>query len=675
LLWADIGWFEGYNDLIEYGSKTVYAKNKIIICRIHGNEVYNGLNHKPEWANIDQVVFTTPHVKEIFDERIKKVYNGKLQSNLVYHGIDTDLYPFSERKKGFNLGFLGSIDSQANIPLTLQIFKTLFYKDQRYKLYLAGVFPDRTLLDYIEYFIDENNLKGNIFIEDLKDLDKDLNRRIEFYNRIDYFVVSNTSIDERLCYTVTEAMSCGVKPVLANGQGVKYLYKKEYIFSGFYDALRMIEEDAYNSLEYRLFITDKYSFAEQNQKIKVLLNELIEEKNREREIETNFRYNYETGYYLRENEIIQPYMEPWELMLNYSLPKNIILGQIQNQFKYILEKYLNGSNNLLDYRKYLTYLYNLLKLVDIDSQKISSIDKLYKYGNGNINKIEDLERLIVILYPILSDLFRQTHSNARKKVIITSEWDCIKADINNRYIFCLFSKLYESLAPISTYIKSFLVHGSLSTLDYTNYSDVDTFLILNEKVFSDVNTMQYIRKVVKDGLSIIYEFDPLQHHGFFVATEMDLDYYPEAYLPLKSLEYGTLLIGDKELQISIRSSQLENRYSLWVLAYGFREMFITKKYPDNLFSLKRYTSRLMLLPSLYLETFFEQYLYKRESFSAARKYFSEHAWHAIEIATELREKWVAKGRLKVNKDFYLATLLLAEECLAKLSSMEANHEL
>lgn len=323
----------------------------------------------------------------------------------------------------------------------------------------------------------------------------------------------------------------------------------------------------------------------------------------------------------------------------------------------------------------MTYLYNLLKLVDIDSQKISSIDKLYKYGNGNINKIEDLERLIVILYPILSDLFRQTHSNARKKVIITSEWDCIKADINNRYIFCLFSKLYESLAPISTYIKSFLVHGSLSTLDYTNYSDVDTFLILNEKVFSDVNTMQYIRKVVKDGLSIIYEFDPLQHHGFFVATEMDLDYYPEAYLPLKSLEYGTLLIGDKELQISIRSSQLENRYSLWVLAYGFREMFITKKYPDNLFSLKRYTSRLMLLPSLYLETFFEQYLYKRESFSAARKYFSEHAWHAIEIATELREKWVAKGRLKVNKDFYLATLLLAEECLAKLSSMEANHEL
>lgn len=670
LIWADICWFEWCDDLIAYGSRTAYAKNKIIICRIHGYEVYNELIFKPEWANVDHIIFTATHIKEIFEERIEKVYKNDIQSSLIYCGVDTDLYPLKIKKKGFNLGFLGYINSKKNIPLTLQIFKALYDKDHRYKLFLAGVFTDKRLLEYVEYFIEDNNLQDNIFIEGFKDLDK----KIEFYHKIDYILVS--SIDEGLCYAAAEAMCCGVKPVLNNCQGLMNHYKKEYIFNGFFDALKMIEEDTYNSHEYRLFIKDNYSLDKQNQTINVLLKEMIEEKCKETEVEKKFCYVFKSGYYLRDSESVKPYMNPWELMLTNSLPQNIIISQIQNQFKYIMEMYFNGNNNLLDYKKFLSYLFKLLNVADIDNQEINGILALYNYDNGNINKVELLENIIVQLYQILSELIRKNQSNDRRKVIINSKFNCRKnAATNDKYIHCLFSKLYENLAPINKYVKSFLIHGSLSTLDYTNYSDVDTYLVLKREIFSDVRTIRYVRKVITNTLPLLYEFDPLQHHGFFIVTEMDLDYYPETYLPLKSMEYGTLLMGEKELHISVRSSRLENEYSLWVMAYSFREMFINKKHPDDLFSLKRYTSRLLLLPSLYLETFFEQYLYKRDSFSVAQKYFSEHAWRAIEIATALRDKWEVNGEMKVNKDFYLASLMLAEECLAKLVSMEVSHEL
>ena len=116
-------------------------------------------------------------------------------------------------------------------------------------------------------------------------------------------------------------------------------------------------------------------------------------------------------------------------------------------------------------------------------------------------------------------------------------------------------------------------------------------------------------------------------------------------------------------------------YALWVMSYSFREMFINRKYPDDLYSLKRYISRLLLLPALYLETFHEQYLYKRDTFAVAEKYFSEQAWSAIEIATTLRKKWAINRDVRLNKKFYLSSLVLAEECLVKLASMEADYGL
>lgn len=669
MMWADICWFECCDDLLAYGSKTTDAKKKLIVCRIHGYEVYEDHIFKPNWKNVNHIIIVSPHFKEIFEERIKKAFKGDLNISLISCGVDTDIFPLYNKKMGYNLGFLGYFGLIENIPLTLQIFKTLYEKDHRYKLFLTGFFMDEVLIGYVKHFISDNCLENNITIEDYMDLDE----KIEFYNKIDYILVS--SIDEGLCYPAAEAMCCGVKPVLNNCKGLKIHYKMEYIFNNISDALRIIEDESYNSQEYRTFIENHYSLNRQNQRIKNLLKELIEARKNELEIENMFSYTSKFGYYLRKNETIQPFMNPWDFLIknNILISKNLVISQLQNQFKFIVEMYFNGNNNLLDYNKYLTFLFELLRLSNIDNPVINEL--LGIYSDNIVKTIEQLEKIMITLYPILHSELNTMTSNNWTKVLIGSELNDNQFRDTDKRIHDLYYKLYENIIPIKDYVKSFLVHGSLSTLDYTDYSDVDTYLILKSNIFNDLDKLRYCRKIISGMSTFLYEFDPLQHHGFFIITEMDLNYYPQAFLPIKSIEYGTLILGDRKLKFSLRSSQMESMHSLWILSYGFREMFINKKNPTDAFSLKRYTSRLMLLPSLYLETFLEQFPYKRDSFNTAKQYFSKQAWDSIEIATLLRENWKIEKPIELNKNFYLSSLMLAEECLSKLAVMEVAYEL
>jgi glycosyltransferase involved in cell wall biosynthesis len=268
--WADICWFEWCDELVGYGSKLLIAKEKKIICRIHGYEVYSDFIREPNWKNVNDLIIVAPHIRRIFEENTRNIDKGNLRIHTVFCGINVDKYPLNIKKKGYNLGYLGYINFKKNIPLTLDIFKKLHDIDSRYKLYIAGQFQDARTLAYFQYFIKEYKLDKSVVFEGWQNE----KQKIEWFKKIDYMVIS--SIDEGLCFAAAESMVSGIKPILHNCEGIKDHYDKKYIFNSVDEAVKMITEEKYDSREYRKFIQDKYSLDKENFYITKVLDRLNE---------------------------------------------------------------------------------------------------------------------------------------------------------------------------------------------------------------------------------------------------------------------------------------------------------------------------------------------------------------------------------------------------------------
>ncbi|MFC0905617.1 methyltransferase domain-containing protein [Clostridium sp. MT-14] len=273
MAWANICWFEWCDELVIYGSKLPLAREKKIICRIHGYEVYCDLILKTNWGNVDDLIIVAPHIRRIFEKNTKNIYKGKLRIHTIFCGINLNKYPLNVKKKGYNLGYLGYINFKKNIPLTLDIFKTLYDINPKYKLYIAGRFQDRRTLAYFQYFIKEYKLDKSIVFDGWQSE----KQKIEWLKKIDYMVIS--SIDEGLCFAAAEAMASGIKPILHNCEGLKDHYNKRYIFNSLDEAIDMIMSENYNSKEYRKFIEKNYSLNKEIRKVKqIIKNEIIDNK-------------------------------------------------------------------------------------------------------------------------------------------------------------------------------------------------------------------------------------------------------------------------------------------------------------------------------------------------------------------------------------------------------------
>lgn len=657
--WADICWFEWCDDLVIYGSKLLLSREKKIICRIHGYEVYTNSIINVNWENVDNLIVVAPHIRRIFEENIKDISKGNLKIDTIFCGVNVDKYPLNNKVKGFNLGYLGYINYKKNIPLTLDIFKKLHDIDNRYKLHLAGAFQDDRTLSYLKYFIKEHKLEDSfIFHGWLNDIEKR-----KWFETIDYMIIS--SIDEGLCFASAESMCSGIKPILHNCEGIKDHYDKKYIFNTIDEAVDMIQDENYDSKEYREFIEKNYSLGQQTKKIIEVLNGIVDPNyySVQSNLDNKNNYRLEKNYYLKDGEQLEYYMNPWVFYNTNTtyIRYEVVLNQIQNQLKYINELYFNGESNINAYSIYFNYLIELLHHNELLKEK--NIINLFRYivSEGELN-INIIEKILICIYPILKKKFKD-RNNIYTTYKMNDEYKNKRFSNDDKIVKELYDKLFHSIEEIGQFVKTFIVHGSLSTLDYTKYSDVDTLIILKNEVFESIDNMRICRKRLSKAAIHLFEYDPLQHHKFFFVTEMDLMNYPKSYLPVELFEYSTLVYGDIKIEISIRESLLENLYAVWSMAYGFRQTYLTKQFPNNLFSLKRYTSRLMLLPTLYLELFKDIYPYKKYSFDLAKKYFTEEEWRAIEIATMLRKEWNEIAEIDVNNKFYYYTWKLAEKVI------------
>ena len=185
------------------------------------------------------------------------------------------------------------------------------------------------------------------------------------------------------------------------------------------------------------------------------------------------------------------------------------------------------------------------------------------------------------------------------------------------------------------------VHGSLGTYEEIPYSDFDALVILKTEVLESPERLVDVAAKLCCAKPIMYGFDPLQHHGWFVLTEDDLSCHCEAYFPLELFRYAKSLIAGsgRYLSITARDSQREIDEAHETLTASVIGAIARGRLPANVYQLKCLTSEFMLLPALYAQRKRKAGIFKKFSFEEARRDFTDDDWRIMDEVSTLRQEW------------------------------------
>ena len=291
-------------------------------------------------------------------------------------------------------------------------------------------------------------------------------------------------------------------------------------------------------------------------------------------------------------------------------------------------------------------------------------DKYYfKSIENGLNKYSSLRNIHLkeknpseIIISIYNDL-----KKFKKEIIVETKKVPVK--INNKFIYPEFKKLgwqYNVInfiqkkvdKKINNFIKIFLIHGSFATKDFvSNWSDLDTKIILNDNVFENSSNLEYVQKWMRKLSLLCDKIDPLSHHRLSFLTEFDLEYYPSFIFPPILYKYSLLLNGKSDLEIHLRNNKIEKNNLIKKLIEQFEKN-------TNIKSLKEWKNNLsciMLWPTLMLQAKGLE-IYKKDSFIKVKKEFPEINFDVIDQATEKMKKWKRINLLKYYPNF-LFTLM------------------
>lgn len=184
----------------------------------------------------------------------------------------------------------------------------------------------------------------------------------------------------------------------------------------------------------------------------------------------------------------------------------------------------------------------------------------------------------------------------------------------------------------------FFLHGSRATLDFTGYSDLDTLVLIPRSVASDAAALRVCRHELIGAWRIVKEFDPLQHHGHFLLSEIDLRAYPDPLFPHVVLERSVAFAATPRIlrMCALPAPRLARRI-FDETAAGFLATDLARG-ATNAYRLKSDLSAFMLLPTLWCQAR-EAPVAKRDSFPRVYARLSPAATAAFRHAAAIRDGW------------------------------------
>ncbi len=252
--WADVCWFEWCNDPLIWASRQDIARRKAVICRLHRFEAFTDMPLTVQWDHVDTLVVVADHLAEIVASRVPGL-RERTDVKHIPNGVDMSRYSFRERKVGFDIALVGYLHGRKNPGLALQILDILVKRDPKYRLHVAGTFQDPALKLYWNHMVEELGLTNNVMMNDWQ---PDIHA---FLSDKDYLL--STSTHESFGYTIAEAMTCGMKPVVHNFPFARDMWPSDVLFNTVEEAVDQITSPDYHSRHYREFVAEHYTLDSQ----------------------------------------------------------------------------------------------------------------------------------------------------------------------------------------------------------------------------------------------------------------------------------------------------------------------------------------------------------------------------------------------------------------------------
>jgi glycosyltransferase involved in cell wall biosynthesis len=486
--WADICWFEWCDELIAYGSKLELAREKKVICRLHSYEAFTDYINNVTWNSIDKLIVVGAHIKDFIVQNFN--IDEKIIS-VIPNGIDEKKWTYKERENGFNIAYVGYINYKKGPMLLLHTFKAIYDEDNRYKLYIAGVFQDNRDVLYYNQMVRELGLENNVIYEGWQN---DLDKWLEDKN-----CILCTSVLESQNISVMQAMCKGIKPIIHNFVGARVIYPSQYVWNTITEAVEMISDKNYTSKVYRAFIKERYSLNDQLIKIKDLLISSSEKGSKE-------NLNYINPDHLRKSSdqvdlmktkfmVNSDDMTNTEALFDYLLSIN----DEESYMKYLSEWFIRSKYELTFkfnyyygnmYRRFTSYSrfkymqQNVYEEMDKIGERILDENYLTYFNNKKMSLKENKRKILFILngldiHQSVTQFFinyLESSENAKDRYSVLSLLN--KNEFNNsKESIEYFNKLNVNLfVPISNCIedkiKEFYTYISEENFDYVVYQSL-----------------------------------------------------------------------------------------------------------------------------------------------------------------------------------------------------------
>ena len=150
-------------------------------------------------------------------------------------------------------------------------------------------------------------------------------------------------------------------------------------------------------------------------------------------------------------------------------------------------------------------------------------------------------------------------------------------------------------------IQALFVHGSYATGDANRYSDLDVLVIVKKYVVVDENELYRFGQSAIGSFRYLLAADLLQHHGYFVLTDIDLGYYCDTYFPRNLFDFAAALYVAEPLSVRhVRDSRTEAYVHLKKMCVRFTKTW-DRRALNLAYYLKLQLSSFMILPALLMQ--------------------------------------------------------------------------
>jgi hypothetical protein len=295
----------------------------------------------------------------------------------------------------------------------------------------------------------------------------------------------------------------------------------------------------------------------------------------------------------------------------------------QQNLQNLLAEYLNTPWIL---SSKISLKYELLAPFFHENELLVELDKVY---------IKNLPEVIKIGYKFLDELIDLTSNKEEKKdyrkIIIpriqTQNYSANKVLSE----FISFSK--ENLSP---YIDVSFIHGSCADNSIVNYSDLDTFMVINRNTILNLDELKSLKSNWLKSLKYLYLFDALQHHSHMFCTEIDLKFYPSNWLPPVAFSDGVCMSKGNVVELYLIKTNYNKVINFFNLVQRFRNESIKSKI-YNEYSFKNDISVIYLFPALFLQSLGKE-ISKKDSFNDSS--LNELDMYDFFVETsEIRNNW------------------------------------